>query len=101
MLLRATVVVMAERSPPKRKAGRPALGSAGMTGRILIRTFAEDIEQLVALVRSFEGFEQPTIARAALRIGLTMLELEPTLLLLGAATKPKREQAIKALLKKP
>jgi hypothetical protein len=101
MLPRATVVVMAERNPPKRKTGRPALGTAGMTGRIVLRTFAEDIEQLEALVRTFEGFEQPTIARAALRIGLTMLELEPTLLLLGPATKPKRELAVKALLKKP
>ena len=93
---------MAERTsfPPKPKRGRPTAGSAAVVGRLALRVTAEDLDEIGALVRSFEGFDQPTICRAALRLGLTLLQLQSSLLLVGGATPSKRQESVRALIHK-
>ena len=78
----------------KRKRGRPA-AEAGLTGRLALRTLPEDSEQIAALVAKFSGFDAPTVTRAALRLGLTALELAPDLFVQAGAPASKRRAALK------
>ena len=81
---------------PKSGRGRPK-SETGMTARIALRTVPEDLEQLGGLVSKLAGFDQPTIARGALRLGLTLLELDPSLIVAGVGPSAKRRSALKAL----
>ncbi len=81
----------------KKKRGRPPAEAPTMTGKIALRTLPEDMEQLAALTASAKlaGFDQPTIARAAFRLGLTLLELAPEMILAGVGPASKRRAALK------
>lgn len=67
-----------------------------MTARLALRTLPDDMEQIAALVAKFSGFDAPTVTRAALRLGLTALELAPDLLVQAGAPAPKRRAALKS-----
>lgn len=79
----------------KKGRGRPRVEVGGMTARIALRTLPEDTEQLAALGEKLAGFDQPTIARAALRIGLTALELDPSLIVAGVGPAKQRRAVLK------
>jgi hypothetical protein len=84
----------------KRKRGRPPLGDAGMTEKIFVRAHLDDKKQLTALSAKLDGFDVPAITRAAFRLGMTVLELDPSLMLPGIVPVPaKRRAAIRAALK--
>jgi hypothetical protein len=78
----------------KRGRGRPR-SEAGMTTRIALRTLPEDTEQLAALGHVLAGFDLPRIARSAFRLGMTVLELEPSLIVAGAGPAKQRRAALK------
>jgi hypothetical protein len=82
--------------PPKRRRGRP---SAGLTVRTALRALPEDLAQLEALTKRLSGFDQADVMRAALRLGMVLLELEPSLLMAGMGASTKRRAAVKALLR--
>jgi len=81
-------------SEKKRGRGRPPK-DATLSGRIMVRTLPEDMEQLAALAAKLAGFDPPTIARAAFRLGLTVLELEPGLIVAGVGPSKPRRAALK------
>lgn len=74
--------------------GRPP-SAAPMARQIGIRIGADDDEQLAAITAKLPGFDQTTVARAALRIGLTVLELEQTAIVQAGAPPPKRRAWLK------
>lgn len=75
--------------------GRPR-SNAGMTERLALRMLPEDAEQLAALVGKLAGFDQSTVARAAMRLGLMVLELDPGLIMAGVGTAKQRRAALKS-----
>jgi hypothetical protein len=79
-----------------KKRGRPPISGSGMVDRIAMRLQPEDAEQLAEVKAIFGG--EPSLVRAALRIGLTVLELEPALLHAGLQSRPKRRATLKARL---
>ncbi|MCU1279470.1 MAG: hypothetical protein JWM53_3016 [bacterium] len=81
-------------SEKKAGRGRPR-SDAGLTARIALRTVPEDTEQLAAVAAKLPGFDQPTIARAALRLGLTLLDLEPELIVAGVGPAKQRRAMLK------
>jgi hypothetical protein len=76
-----------------KKKGRPPIDESGMTARMAMRLSPEDAEQIAQLKAKMGG--EPAITRAALRIGLTVLELEPSLLVAGLGPAAKRRAALK------
>jgi hypothetical protein len=77
----------------KRKRGRPP-ADTGLTERIALRLLPDDAEQIAALVAKL-GFDAPTLTRAALRLGLTALELAPDLLAQAGGAPTKRRAGLK------
>jgi hypothetical protein len=62
----------------------------------MVRTLAEDMEQFDALAGKLAGFDPPTIARAAFRLGLTVLEFDPGLIVAGVGPAKQRRAALKS-----
>lgn len=76
-------MAMARRTTPRvaplKKRGRPVLdASVSLSEKIALRASLEDKEQLDAIV-SGSGLKDSLITRAALRLGLSLLEAEPHL----------------------
>jgi hypothetical protein len=72
-----------------------------MVDRINIRVLPEDLATLNAAGSTIlPGLDQADIARAALRLGLAILELDPSLFLVAGAPSPKRLEALKLRLHK-
>lgn len=83
-------------SDEKTKRGRP---STGLTVRTALRALPEDMAQLEALTRKLGGFDQSDVMRAALRLGMVLLEIDPALMMAGVGPASKRRAAVKALLR--
>lgn len=79
--------------------GRPKVDGAS-TRQMSIRIGADDDAQLDGLQAKLAGFEKTAIARAALRAGLTLLELEPTGIVQALAPPQKRRAWLKAQLRR-
>lgn len=82
----------------KRGRGRPP-SEAGMTARVAVRTVPDDVELIEALAKKLPGFTPATLARAALRIGLTVLELDPSLVVPAVAPAAKRRAVLRSYFK--
>ncbi len=67
--------------------------------RTALRALPEDLAQLEALTKKLGGFDQADVMRAALRLGMVLLELEPSLLMAGMGPSPRRRAAVKAALR--
>jgi predicted transcriptional regulator len=83
----------------KRPRGRPKAEGAS-TRQMSIRIGADDDAQLDTLANKLAGFEKTNIARAALRAGLTLLELEPAAIVQALAPAAKRKSWLRGLLRR-
>jgi hypothetical protein len=76
-----------------RGRGRPR-SDVKMVDRLNLRVLPQDLDHLEAIGEKLPGFDQAEIARAAVRLGLALLELDPTLFL-AAAGGPVAQEALK------
>jgi len=70
-----------------------------MTARVAVRTVPDDVELIEALAKKLPGFTPATLARAALRLGLTVLELDPSLVVPAVAPAAKRRAVLRSYFK--
>lgn len=67
-----------------------------MTARVGFRTEQEDVELAAALAQRFGvGFDMSRVQRFAMRLGLTLLDLQPDLVMVAGQPAKKRSAAVK------
>jgi hypothetical protein len=79
-----------------RGRGRPR-SDVKMVDRLNLRVLPQDLDHLGAIGEKLPGFDQAELARAAMRLGLAILELDPTLFL-AAAGGPVAQDVLKSRL---